>query len=153
MGNGCLMAALLLFATSACNDKHSSFSNFKDINESGWCYGDTLQFSPQELDGVKMRKVLLAIRHTNDYPYRNLWIEVNTRTGNIFRRDTLNIELADVYGRWHGKGFGPSYQYEVEVGNPIPVGDTTQVSVSQIMRVDTLRGIEQVGITFITPDK
>lgn len=63
------------------------------------------------------------------------------------RVDTLNIELADVYGRWHGTGFGPSYQYETPVGVPLPLGDTSRISVRHIMRVDTLVGVEQIGIT------
>lgn len=144
-------AAITLAALTACSDKHSSVAEFQSIDPSGWAYGNSLQFSPVGLDSIKQRSLLLTVRHSNAYPYQNIWLEVTTQTLSHKRVDTLNIELADVYGRWHGTGFGPSYQYETPVGKPIVLGDTSRISVRHIMRVDTLAGVEQIGITVIPP--
>ena len=64
-------------------------------------------------------------------------------------RDTLDIRLADVYGRWLGSGFGASYQREVTVSPAAVVDITRPVALRHIMRVDTLQGIEQVGIEVV----
>ncbi len=140
-------AAIIMAALTACSDKHSSVAEFKNINPSGWAYGSSLKFRPTGLDSIKKLSLLLTVRHSNAYPYQNIWLEVTTSTMSQKRVDTLNIELADVYGRWHGTGFGPSYQYETPVGVPLPLGDTSRISVRHIMRVDTLVGVEQIGIT------
>lgn len=144
-------AAITLAALTACSDKHSSVAEFQSIDPAGWAYGTSLHFSPTGLDTIKQRSLLLTVRHSNAYPYQNIWIEVTTQTLRDKRVDTLNIELADVYGRWHGTGFGPSYQFETPVAKPIALGDTSNISVRHIMRVDTLAGIEQIGITVTPP--
>lgn len=144
-------AAITLAALTACSDKHSAVSEFRDIAPSGWVYGSDLIFTPSGLDSIKERSLLLTVRHSNAYVYRNIWVEVTTRTLDHKRVDTLNIELADIYGRWHGTGFGPSYQYELPVGQPMLIGDTSRIAVRHIMRVDTLRGVEQIGITITPP--
>ncbi len=144
-----LIAAMSIIAS--CSDKHEAVASFDSLPQKGWAYGDTLTLRPDGLDSVRPRNLSIAVRHSNSYPYRNLWIEVTTRTANLQRRDTINIELADIYGRWHGNGFGPSYQYETRLKGLMPIGDTTIVAIRHIMRIDTLKGIEQVGITVTTP--
>ena len=58
--------------------------------------------------------------------------------------------LADVYGRWHGQGFGASYQFSRPFNTGVTLVRGDSVTVRHIMRVDTLRGIEQIGIKFRT---
>lgn len=115
--------------------------------EAGWAYGDTLVFAPEGLDSVALRTLSVALRHDNDYPYRNLWLEVTYGTPPLFYRDTVDIELADIYGRWHGKGLGPSYQTSTTIGKAVNLSDSSRVFIRHIMRVDTLHGIRQIGIS------
>lgn len=132
---------------AGCSGRHSSFSSFTDTDIHGWAYGDTLTFFPTGLDSADTRTLDAAIRHSGDYMYRNLWLEMSYRgSDSILRRDTVELELADVYGRWLGSGFGPSYQMQVQVGLAANLADSTPIHIRHIMRVDTLRGIQQVGI-------
>lgn len=86
---------------AGCSGRHSSFSSFTDTDIHGWAYGDTLTFYPTGLDSADTRTLDAAIRHSGDYMYRNLWLEVSYRgSDSILRRDTVELELADVYGRW-----------------------------------------------------
>lgn len=151
ISNTLISAAILVAALTSCSDRHSSVADFRDVDPAGWAYGNPLKYSPNGLDSTKPRRLLLTVRHSNAYPYRNIWLEVTTQTLGTKFLDTINIELADVYGRWHGTGFGPSYQYEVPVGDAKNIGDTTLISVRHIMRVDTLRGVEQIGFTITPP--
>lgn len=143
----CLLFLALGVITSSCSDRHSSFSRFENLPDNGWRYGDTVKIVPSRLDSATMRTLEVAIRHSNDYPYRNLWLEVSYTTRHFTIRDTIELELADVYGRWLGKGFGPSYQVSRPLGARFALPDSTPIYIRHIMRVDTLPGIEQIGIT------
>lgn len=139
--------AVCLLALGGCSERHDSYSRFQPVSPSGWAYGDTITFIPEGLDSVSLRSVNVAVRHSNDYPYRNLWLEVTFGNPPRIYRDTVNIELADSYGRWHGNGLGPSYQISVPVARSVNLNDSSRVFIRHIMRVDTIPGITSVGLT------
>ncbi len=143
-------AALLLIA--ACSDRHSGYSEFKTIPEQGWVYGDELTFIPTQLDTLTAREVYLAVRHTNDYPYSNLWLELCVNADSAYAVcDTVCLTLADDFGRWYGSGIGSARQFQLLLPKLLKVNDSTTIRMRHIMRADTLRGIEQVGITVEAP--
>ncbi len=145
------LAITLLLA--ACSPDHSEYSRFENVGEGGWMYRDTLTFAVDSLlrDPVLYGGMKIAVRHENDYPYANLWMEVSYVDGaGSQRRDTVNMNLADIYGRWLGKGFGSGYQMEARLPQPAGVDMRRPVTVRHIMRLDTVRGINCVGIT-VTP--
>ena len=110
-------------------------------------YLDTYKNGRRWYESVALRSLGIALRHDNDYPYRNLWLEVTYGTPPAMHRDTVSIELADIYGRWHGNGLGPSYQMAATVDPAVTLSDSSRISIRHIMRVDTLRGIRQIGIS------
>ncbi|MCM1483961.1 MAG: gliding motility lipoprotein GldH [Muribaculaceae bacterium] len=144
----CIVCALMAWCCmTGCSERHSGYSSFAETDPHGWAYGDTLTFTASMLDSTHTRQIDAAIRHSGDYMYRNLWLEVSYRSADgIMRRDTVEMVLADMFGRWIGSGFGPSYQMQVPVAKDVPLADSTQIHVRHIMRVDTLQGIQQVGI-------
>ena len=139
-----LMALALAACESVIPERNSSFAH---IPTDGWAYGDTVSLQMPPAGG---RATSLALRHTDSYPYRNLWIEISQRhaNGKNALRDTINIEMCDAYGQWHGSGFGDSYQISVRLPE---IPDTTELRIRHIMRTDTLREITQIGI--ISSDK
>ena len=146
-----LVLILLILCLGACNPGHNEFNNFEDLPaDEGWAYGDTIFFVTDTLESVPATGTLeVAVRHNNTYLYRNLWLEISyPGPDSVTRRDTVNLELADVYGRWHGHGFGASYQFAAPIGHPVTLAPGSRVGVSHIMRVDTLTGLEQIGIKF-----
>lgn len=143
-----LSLAVLVIMICACSPRHKDFGQFADISEKGWAYNDTVSILPQQLDSaVVSRQLVLGVCHDNDYEYRNLVVEVTyTDINRRIHRDTVNMDLADIYGAWQGKGLGPVYQNEVTVNPEAKVADSTRVSLRHVMRVDTLRGVRSVGI-------
>ncbi len=139
-----------MLLTASCAEKHSGYSCFTSLPENGWVYGDSLVFQPSDLDSTDARNVYIAIRHTNDYPYSNLWLEINICDSTSCHRDTLCMILADDFGRWNSKGIGPSKQFQMLLPGTACISDSTRISVRHIMRTDTLHGIEQVGVTVET---
>ncbi len=124
------------------------FSSYQDIDPKGWAYDDALTFTTDSVAG----DLTVAIRHSVDYPYRNLWLEITRRGADSSARvirDTIDMELADPFGLWRGNGIGASRQVEATVARGISLDSASTVTVRHIMRLDTLQGIRQAGIFII----
>lgn len=150
-----MLIIMLLLIVPSCAIDRNEYSEFKDIPIDGWKYDDTLIFTPQLNDSVAIGVLEIALRHNNDYLYSNLWLEVSYCTAidsMIAVVDTLNIELADIYGKWHGSGSGMLYQLSDSIATECLLKSGVPIKVRHIMRDDNLTGIEQVGITFIPND-
>lgn len=136
----------------SCGGGERDYSRWTDLPVKGWAYGDTLCLVPVDTslhdnDSLVRRSLSLGLAHSNDYPYSNLWLEVTYRGEHSAYRDTLNVALADVYGRWLGSGFGANYQHEIVLNPQADIDLSRPVMVRHIMRVDTLRGLERIGVS------
>jgi len=149
-----IAAVMVLCLVQSCSKPAplSESADFKSLPADGWAYGDTLYYTPGFADSVGKARLAIVVRHTDAYLYSNLWLELSTPVEGVadsMALDTVNIRLADVYGKWFGRGVGVSYVstdtlaalYDYDKGRP--------VKLRHIMRVDTLADIEQVGIIFL----
>lgn len=135
----------------ACSPGHNTYSDFRNLPKEGWAYNDTIMFIPSITDSVAQGDLSIALRHNNNYHYSNLWVEINyPLNDSTIKSDTINITLADIYGKWHGKGIGPSFQIEKMVSENLNINKGDYFSIRHIMRVDTLLDIEQIGLFFIS---
>ena len=135
-------------------DYRNDYSEYRRIGSEGWRYADTLAFTPVHADTVCRGSLVVALRHDESYPYDELWLEVMTENqdgdnGNVARlcHDTLRIVLADRVGSWRGDGIGGSFQLTDTLPDVVHRSGTP-VMVKHIMRVDTLTGVNQVGVFF-----
>lgn len=126
---------------------YSSFMSFPDQE---WIYARPVEFTVDTLrDRQADGSLVVAVRHGNDFPYSNIWLEMRYR--DIAARehvDTFNIGLADAFGHWYGRGSGPSVLRTDTVKPHFGIYRGMKIRLRQIMRVDTLTNIEQVGIVF-----
>ena len=149
--------ATVLMALTACGTLDDEQSQFVTMPDHGWRYNDTLSFVPLAADSTGPSEVtgriVIAVRHSAAYRYSNLWVELsyNREGDSVPARDTANIVLADVYGRWLGHGAGVSYVVTDTLPRRYSVRDSASLSLRHIMRLDTVADIEQVGLIFI-PD-
>lgn len=144
--------AALWVAVASCTDGERDYSRWTELPARGWAYGDTVTLIPVDTalhdnDSLVRRPLRLGLAHSNDYPYSNLWLEVTYHGEGMSYRDTVNVALADVYGRWMGSGFGANYQHEIVLNPHADIDLTRPVSVRHIMRVDTLRGLSRIGVS------
>ncbi len=146
-----IAAALACCLLGACGgaghaDGRVVFSAFRPVEPGGWRFTDTISMPLDKMtDTAAVRgNLAVTVRHSVEYPYSNLWLEV------ILPQDTVavDIELADVFGSWHGSGMGLTYERTDTVlrGVELAPGDT--VKLHHLMRVDTVPGIEQIGVFF-----
>lgn len=134
---------------SACSLRHNSYSDFRTFDNTEWAFTDTAVFTPQLDDSIADGPLAICVRHTNAYPYSNLWIELEYAVSDsTTRTDTLELKLADDFGRWYGKGSGVSYQLADTAYRNFRMFNHRPLKLRNIMRRDTLREIEQIGIIF-----
>lgn len=141
-------------AICSCSYNPNSYSCFSDIDPTeGWEYGKTLVYVPEIADSLANGSLALLVRHTNDYPYSNLWVEVESQqpadSGHIsIVRDTICITLADIYGRWLGRGQGTTYEKIDTIYFDYTLTDKAPLRLRHVMRPEHVMGIEKVGFIF-----
>lgn len=144
-------AIVCVCCLTACLPDRADHAVFTAIDPEGWVYGDTLALTPEIDDSVAEGRIVVAVRHTDGYIYRNLWLEMSVPQGDTVIADTLNISLADIYGKWYGTGMGVSYMASDTLPGRYRLMRGQPVALRHIMRSDTLHDIEQIGLVFI-PD-
>ncbi|MDR0506898.1 MAG: gliding motility lipoprotein GldH [Dysgonamonadaceae bacterium] len=139
---------VLCFAFVACSQKEAFFE-FHSFPESEWLRSDVVNFQFKPEDISLKYDIFLEIRNNNKYPFRNIWLFVDVIAPDGKQRsDTVNIELADVYGKWHGRGislFSCSVPYETDV--QYLYSGTYTYAIRQGMREETLNGISDIGLS------
>lgn len=136
-----------------CSLQSNERSQFFQIPEDGWRYGETFSFTPLDSAGTSTADVLVAVRNTNAYEFSSIWVELSYHLPQEYalledtiETDTFKIILSDNYGRWHGKGVGVGFQLADTVLKQAKIDLTKPIRLRHIMRADTLQGIEQMGI-------
>ncbi|MDE6266874.1 MAG: gliding motility lipoprotein GldH [Muribaculaceae bacterium] len=145
------MTAILMTVMLACNTDPNRYSSYHNISlDQGWAYTDTLTFIPLHADSVASGDYWICVRHSNNYPFANLWLELSyTDPDGNHHADTVNLTLADTYGNWQGQRLGLHYQHRVKAVENVRHLIGTPLKVRHIMRMDTLREIDLVGVEFL----
>lgn len=153
IANRSIIMLIISLCAYSCSVAHNDFSQYHNLPSEGWAYSDTLTFLTEIPDTTASGRLVMSIRHDNEYPYSNLWIEVTTmRHDSSVKTDTINFLLANQYGRWYGQGFGASYQISDTLPSIMTLTDSMPIKVRHIMRIDTVRNIEQLGVSFVSID-
>lgn len=144
-----LLLMAVLAVMSGCRMDPNDFSEYRTIDDEGWAYGDTLKYNFVPRDSVVNGALSLSLRHTNDYIYSNIYLEVTVADSLTMRRDTLAIRLADDFGRWYGRGIGTDFQVSDTIDRDITLRRPVTIGVRHVMRDAMLKDIEQVGVSFV----
>ncbi len=144
---------LAAVALASCSYSPNSYSCFSSIDPAtGWAYGESYVYMPDIQDSIAAGRLALLVRHTNDYPFSNLWVEVQSQQpqgqGVQVVTDTFCIALADVYGNWLGRGTGATIEKLDTLYTDFTVIDGAPLRLRHIMRPDRVEGLEKVGFIF-----
>lgn len=144
-----LCACLIMAGAASCSRHENDFSSFHNFSDEGWGYYHHLIFNHVPADSIVTGDVDLIVRHNNDYPFSNLYVEVTyDQPGQHTVCDTVSVELADIYGSWYGSGPGTSFQRRVRLASGLTVHDSLHIRLRHVMRIDPVPDIEQIGIIF-----
>ena len=100
-----VLSMTILFMFS-CNNT-VVYDVFCSVDKSGWKWNEKCEFPIELNDTTHLHNIYIQLRHTIDYPMRNLYIFVNVNgpSGQILK-DTVNVILAEPEGKWTGRGIG-----------------------------------------------
>jgi gliding motility-associated lipoprotein GldH len=145
--NRCGILLLILPCIISCSHKEIYFE-FHSIGNTAWSRVDTAIFKINVENNAIPCDVSLEVRNNEEYAFRNIWlfVEIETPSGSV-RRDTINADLADIYGRWYGKGLSlHTLSIPYETGFQFPYPGIYTYKLIQGMREDPLKGITDIGL-------
>lgn len=134
---------------AACSGVGEGYSGYRQLPRQGWVYGDTVTFIPEHRNSLCRGRFVVAVRHDTSYPFSELWLELSSPgIDRIMRRDTLCFRLTDRHGNWTGHGIAASFQL-TDTSRIFRHPTGVPVHVRHIMRADTIRGFNQLGLFFV----
>jgi gliding motility-associated lipoprotein GldH len=116
-----------------------------DLNQTLYFYDSLYTYVPEKLHFE------IDLRHTNLYPYQNIWLYIRTRTSDGTNRlDSINWILSEPSGRWLGSGWGSLYSLTHSLPDLI-IRKTEgtrwfNIEIQNGLKDVTLPGIENVGV-------
>ncbi|MBD5199614.1 MAG: gliding motility lipoprotein GldH [Bacteroides sp.] len=146
-----IIAILSMLILSACSEP-KDYTEFHHLPDGGWCFGHPELFNPEHDDSISTGELSVTFRHSSSFPYESLSLEVVSQGLDGSRvADTIHVPLIDRFGNWTGSGSGAYIQVETPLNSKINHIKDRSIEVRHIMKLDTLRGLDIVGIKYI-PD-
>ena len=133
---------------SSCN-MNSIYDEQVVIEECKWYKDEMARFDLVINDTIQLYNFYLKIRNNTDYRYSNLYVFLKTEfPNNNISRDTIECLLANVEGKWLGKGWGKVKENEFLLSSNMrfPLKGKYEFVIQHAMRTDTLNGIQNIGI-------
>ena len=137
-----LIMTIVLALTSCRTD--IVYSQFQIIPSGEWYADSVVRFEVPIADVSATYRTIVYVRHTERYPYQNMWLFV----GNANHRDTIEFYLADDRGRWLGNSHNGFVEMPVLLDEERHFGDTgTYIfDIQHGLRDSILRGVTDVGL-------
>lgn len=137
------LLGMVVTAFSACNSD-IVYSHFSPISSNKWHIDSVAHFDFTVEDATPDYRVLVYVRHTERYPYQNMWLFVDDG----LYRDTLEFYLADDRGQWLGDRKHGFIEMPVLLEENKHFADTGvyHYSIQHAMRDTLLRGVTDVGL-------
>lgn len=117
----------------------------------------TSQFKPVYTfnisDTTVSYKMSLTMRHTDAFPFSNIWLNVRTTFPGEKESKLVKVEipLAQADGKWMGRGMNEIYEHQMPLtrdANSIRFTKKGEykIQLEQIMRVDPLPEVMSIGV-------
>lgn len=139
----------VVFFISSCGPK-KIYEKEYDLANQTWLYQDTLNFDFDIKDTLQIYDIVLHVKHKTSYSYQNMYTKISTAFPNNKRiNQVLSIELAEPSGKWNGNTNAEHSDLHLAIQPDAYfnlLGKHT-ITLAQFMRIDSLRGIEKIGIT------
>ena len=127
------------------------YTAFKTLPNTGWEADSSLCYQPVITDSIVDCQMQITIRHTDAYPYQNLWLFVDIEQDSLLlTRDTIECYMANERGEWLGGGL-TVHELPLLYSDHYLFTNSGEyrISITQGMRNDTLTGIKEVGVKII----
>jgi gliding motility-associated lipoprotein GldH len=154
-----LFFSLFSFLIAGCvpspyYEKHATFPR----NE--WSNKAIPSFKFDIKDTSVAYNLYFIIRHTEAYPFSNIWIYIYSKQPDAkkYEQSRIEIPLAEPSGKWLGRGMGEIWEQRMPItrnDNPMQFNKpgTYEIKFEQNMRVNPLPEILQVGLRIEKADQ
>jgi gliding motility-associated lipoprotein GldH len=123
------------------------------IPKNQWDYAYKPSFKFEITDTTSLYNIYFLVRHTEAYPFSNIWLQIHTKGpgDTTFKTARIEVPLAEPSGKWLGRGMGEISEQRM----PITMeGDTAilrrkgtwEIKLEQNMRINPLPDVLQVGL-------
>lgn len=141
------LAAIIIFFISC--DKSVVFEKNISIPEYKWDMNNVIRLEADINDTVTPHNIYINVRNGSGYEFSNLFLFMTTITpkGEV-AKDTLELTLADVRGKWLGAGSGDVWDNRIlfKRGFRFPETGRWHFELQQAMRVNPLPQIMDAGM-------
>lgn len=144
---GIIIGCIMLLVTCQQN---TTYQQSYEINNRQWHKDSVLSFKPKIQDTINAQTVYFNIRHTANYPYRNIIFFVTLKSPTHRKvTDTVEFYIADKDGKWKGSGLGDIYDTQLIYKKNIRFPNSGQYTFNIVhgMRETKLPEILDVGLT------
>jgi len=139
------------FILTSCQN-NSYYYQSQTVSDLGWSINQTLTFKDSiPSSAPEIMHFEINPRHTNLYPYQNIWLYIRTKCSDgATRMDSVNLKLSEPNGRWIGTGWGSLYNISYPLAD-LRIKKTTskrwfKIDIQHGLRDNQLPGIEDIGI-------
>lgn len=143
-----ILSFVALFSLMSCQ-RGTIFEKNIHIPSNGWDQKEIARFDVPVEDTLSFYELYLFLRNDETYPYQNVFffLDVVNPQGEI-QRDTIEILLADIRGKWLGNGFGAVKENEILLNQAVrfPRSGTYSFQFEQAMRDEVLPGLKDIGL-------
>ncbi len=154
----CIMHCALCIILTACQQiatPPAIFHQYQSVSIDGWKIADSARFDISEIDHDTTAKVVVGIRTTNEYRYKDLKLavevlEVDSGLERTVWSHRLTANLYTDGDRATGRGF-PFNDNELQFPTPLTIKAHRQyiIRVTHNMGAQPLEGVTDIGIKLI----
>ena len=146
-----IVTAAFISLLISCNS-NTVYNQSVELPAFGWISKNAIAFEVVVADSLNNYEFGIVIRNTTTYRYSNIYFFLLTEfpNGNV-SRDTIECMIVNIEGKWLGKGWGDIKENNIllKSGLRFPLTGNYKFLIQQAMRVDTLKGISDIGLYII----
>ncbi|CAL1521170.1 gliding motility lipoprotein GldH [Chitinophaga sp. MM2321] len=145
-------AGLFLLAAACKPPKMDAFEKNLEIPGHDWAYDfkPSFEVAIQPEDTADLYNIYVNVRHTDAYPYSNVWILVGTQYpgDSTAREQRVELPLSDINGKWLGSGLDDIYEHRIPIQQKaiFDKPGTYKFTFEQNMRQNPLPHVMNVGL-------
>lgn len=144
------LGLLITFGFSACLPSNVYEKNYS-FKSHEWKSASVIDFPFTITDTMSKYAVYITLRHTDAYPYSNIWLRIKTTSpDNKTVSQQVELPLAQTSGKWLGRGMDEIYEHKIsltgEGSSVFNLQGQYVISLEHIMRENPLPQILNIGI-------
>jgi len=149
-----LLISLFLVGLTSCS-KGLIYEKYLEIDQKSWEYENPVTFEVEVEKPEDSYDLYVNLRHSNDYPYSNLWLMLYTLPPEGQpTQQRLELKLARPDGSWIGNSLGGTITHEIRVRSnmELPAAGTYTYTIQHDMRMNQVPAVSHVGIRLSKAD-